>query len=237
MYNHYCYRKTLSILNIVTLLNCMQYNGVQQGSDYTAHFSSLGYTSIDTVLQKLKFLKIICSYARIYLTFWLYELYFVYNAVHKALANNKLQKVRTSQLWHRKHTRTLFPSVDIDSHFVMHVPSDPSVNWPIGHDPLSGIRMRSDYCISKCVTVPNCVSIGQAVAEYGDLSIFSQDGGRPPYWICDADVWTTDKGHMVVLITVQNFGWNRRCSLDNMHSLVIFCEIWLENSARPKIVF
>jgi len=69
MYNHYCYRKTLSILNIVTLLNCMQYNGVQQGSDYTAHFSSLGYTSIDTVLQKLKFLKIICSYARIYLTF------------------------------------------------------------------------------------------------------------------------------------------------------------------------
>jgi len=29
-----CYRKTLSILNIVTLLNFMQYNAVQQGSDY-----------------------------------------------------------------------------------------------------------------------------------------------------------------------------------------------------------
>jgi len=34
--DHDCYRKTLSILNIATLLNFMQYNAVQQGSDYTA---------------------------------------------------------------------------------------------------------------------------------------------------------------------------------------------------------
>ena len=31
-YNHKCYWKTLRIFNIVTLLNCMQYNALQQGS-------------------------------------------------------------------------------------------------------------------------------------------------------------------------------------------------------------
>jgi len=34
--NNDCYRKTLSCLNSVTLLSFMQYNAVQQGSDYTA---------------------------------------------------------------------------------------------------------------------------------------------------------------------------------------------------------
>jgi len=67
--NHDCYRKIHSILNIVTLLNCMQYNAVQQGSNYTAHFNNKDYSSIYTSLQKLKFLKIICSHERNYLTF------------------------------------------------------------------------------------------------------------------------------------------------------------------------
>jgi len=33
---------------------------------------------------------------------------------------------------------------------------------------------------------------------------FFQDGGRQPSWICDAQVWTTREGHLVVFITVQN---------------------------------
>jgi len=33
--NNDCYRKTLSCLNSLTLLSFMQYNAVQEGSDYT----------------------------------------------------------------------------------------------------------------------------------------------------------------------------------------------------------
>jgi len=33
---------------------------------------------------------------------------------------------------------------------------------------------------------------------------FFQDGVRTPSWICDACVWTTHEGHLVVSITVQN---------------------------------
>jgi len=41
----------------------------------------------------------------------------------------------------------------------------------------------------------------------GDMAIFRffQDGGRPPSWICDARVWTTYEGHLLVFIAVQNF--------------------------------
>jgi len=31
-----------------------------------------------------------------------------------------------------------------------------------------------------------------------------QYGSCPPSWTCDARVWTTHKGHLVVFITVQN---------------------------------
>jgi len=53
--------------------------------------------------------------------------------------------------------------------------------------------------------VPNFVAIGQTVAEiaYGDSSIF-QDGSRPPFWICDARVWTTHEQYLVVVVAVQN---------------------------------
>ena len=102
---------------------------------------------------------------------------------------------------------------------------------------------------SKCVTVPNFASTGQAVGHFSifkmaaavflnfqnleilvagtvkrikqrhlakfrinrsnrcwDMVIFRffQDGGCLPSWICDACVWTTHEGHLVVLITVQN---------------------------------
>jgi len=33
---------------------------------------------------------------------------------------------------------------------------------------------------------------------------FFQDGGRPPSWSCYVCVWTTYKGHLVVIIAVQN---------------------------------
>ena len=33
---------------------------------------------------------------------------------------------------------------------------------------------------------------------------FFQDGGRPPSWICNACVGTTNEGHLVVFTTVQN---------------------------------
>jgi len=41
----------------------------------------------------------------------------------------------------------------------------------------------------------------------GDMAIFRffQDGGHPPSWICDARVWTTYEGHLLVFIAVKNF--------------------------------
>jgi len=33
---------------------------------------------------------------------------------------------------------------------------------------------------------------------------FFQDGGRPPYWICDARVWTTYAEYLVIFTAVQN---------------------------------
>jgi len=39
--------------------------------------------------------------------------------------------------------------------------------------------------------------------RYADFSIF-QYGDFPPSWICDAHIWTTHEGHLVVFITVQN---------------------------------
>jgi len=35
-------------------------------------------------------------------------------------------------------------------------------------------------------------------------------------WICDASVWTTHEEYLVVFIAVQNFGWNRRCSFQDI---------------------
>jgi len=47
----------------------------------------------------------------------------------------------------------------------------------------------------------NFLTIGQTVA---DIWRFFQDGGHRPYWIYDARVRTTQEGHLVVIIIVQN---------------------------------
>jgi len=44
----------------------------------------------------------------------------------------------------------------------------------------------------------------QARPKYGDFSIFFQDNGCLPSGICNACVGTTNKGHLVVFIIVQN---------------------------------
>jgi len=76
----------------------MHFNKV---TDYCIHFSNKGCTSIHKSLQKLEFIKtFVVTHTIIYfLTFSLYELYFIYNNVHKVQVTNKVQKVRTSQPW------------------------------------------------------------------------------------------------------------------------------------------
>jgi len=46
----------------------------------------------------------------------------------------------------------------------------------------------------------NCSNHGQDMT----ISLFFQDGGRPPSWISDVCVSTTHKGHLLVFITVHN---------------------------------
>jgi len=66
------------------------------------------------------------------------------------------------------------------------------------------------------------------------MSRFFQDGGCPPFWICDACVGPTHKGHWVVFITVQNL-----VVIDAV--VLILCtfsisRVWLENAySRPII--
>jgi len=40
--------------------------------------------------------------------------------------------------------------------------------------------------------------------RYGDLTIFFQNGGRPPFWICRARIGTTHEDYLVVFIVVLN---------------------------------
>jgi len=40
--------------------------------------------------------------------------------------------------------------------------------------------------------------------KYIEIYPFFQDGGRPPYWICGANFWTTHNENLMVFITVQN---------------------------------
>jgi len=65
---------------------------------------------------------------------------------------------------------------------------------------------------------------------------FFQDGGRPPSWICDARIWTTHEGHLVVFITVQNL-----VGIDAVVSIMqvlIFCESGIKRPIfTPQNVF
>jgi len=63
---------------------------------------------------------------------------------------------------------------------------------------------------------------------------FFQDGGRPPSWICNACVGTTEEGHLV-FITVQNL-----VGIDAVVFIVFssfwISLVWLENAySRPNI--
>jgi len=40
--------------------------------------------------------------------------------------------------------------------------------------------------------------------RYGDLTVFFQNGGCPPSWICRARIGTTRKDYLVVFIVVLN---------------------------------
>jgi len=51
--------------------------------------------------------------------------------------------------------------------------------------------------------------------DFGDLSFF-QEGGRPPFWICCAPVWTTMWSKQGGLYRCAKFGCNRYSSLDNI---------------------
>jgi len=51
--------------------------------------------------------------------------------------------------------------------------------------------------------VPKLVQIGQTVFDIMIFFIF-KDSGRLPSWIGLGHIWTTDKGYLVVLITVRN---------------------------------
>jgi len=48
----------------------------------------------------------------------------------------------------------------------------------------------------------SCQSV-KPLWRYNHYSI-SQDGGRPPSWICYTPVWTTHEQHLVVFVTAQN---------------------------------
>ena len=53
----------------------------------------------------------------------------------------------------------------------------------------------------------------------GDITLFRffRDGGRPPSWICNACVGTTQECHLVVFIILQNLVGIYAVFFDNMH--------------------
>ena len=55
--------------------------------------------------------------------------------------------------------------------------------------------MRHYQILSKSV---------KRLQRYSDLTVFFQNGGRPPSWICWAPIGTTHDDHLVVSIVVQN---------------------------------
>jgi len=55
-----------------------------------------------------------------------------------------------------------------------------------------------------CVITPNFIKIGQTAAKILRFN-GSQNGGRPPSWICWAPIGTTRNDFWMVSIAVQNF--------------------------------
>jgi len=84
--------------------------------------------------------------------------------------------------------------------------------------------------------VPNFVKIGlKRLLRYGDLTVFFQNGGRPPTWICRERIGTIHEDYLVVFIVELNLVGIARCStFDNM-KVLIFCAFGLKTPIHaPK---
>ena len=71
--------------------------------------------------------------------------------------------------------------------------------------------------------------------RYGDLTVFFQNGGRPPSWISLARIGTTHEDYLSNggLYRCAKFGWNRRSTFDNM-KVLIFCAFGLKTPIHAR---
>jgi len=78
------------------MLNCMQYNALQQGC-WLRHISiipvTLQFIKVCKSSSSLKYLQLSTQLFTFFGLFGFKKLYFIYNKVHKVQANNKVQKV------------------------------------------------------------------------------------------------------------------------------------------------
>jgi len=65
----------------------------------------------------------------------------------------------------------------------------------------NGLSAVVGQCASSCQISSKSVKRFQ---KYGDLTVFFQNGGRPPSWICWAPIGTTHDDFLTVSIVVQN---------------------------------
>jgi len=58
---------------------------------------------------------------------------------------------------------------------------------------------------SQCASLYQILSKSvKRLQRYGDLTVFFQNGGRPPSWICWAPIGTTRDDFLMVSIVLQN---------------------------------
>jgi len=82
---------------------------------------------------------------------------------------------------------------------------------------------RESQYASPCQILCQLVEL---LRRYGRFSI-SEDGGRPPSWICFTCIGTTHEKHLLVFVTVRNLF--RISGFDNM-PVVMFSEFGLKNA-------
>ena len=73
---------------------------------------------------------------------------------------------------------------------------------------------------------------GKRLPRYGDLTVFFQNGGRPPSWTCWARIRTILDDNLVVSILMQNL-----VEIDAVVSIVWNFRYFGNAYLRPKIVF
>ena len=97
------------------------------------------------------------------------------------------------------------------------------------HLGFSKIRNFNSWSAARGQYVSSCQLSSHPVKRsqrYGDLTVFFQNGGRPPSWIWSAPIGTIRDDHLVVYRCAK-FGWNRCSSFDIM-KLSIFCPFGLK---------